>query len=272
MMNSYMRISVLLLSCFSFGQVGIGTENPQATLDVQGTPANSSAIDGVIAPRITGKQLKSKDAIYTSAQDGSIVYVTEPLSVVSDKTKKVLQKGYYNFDASLGSNGEWKRMFFSPKVIAGADGQNAYSGSGLVLSSRNSQITYGILLSRNFEIKEKSLVLISATCPAHNITNYNGGFLNDGASKLYGSNLNLTGNDFNNAIISRDAASYANSANRSATGFYQLKLVSYIVLEPGTYKVDLSPFVYASDTTGVTTTFGTSSATFLDILSFPIDE
>lgn len=271
MMNSYIRISVLLLSCFSFGQVGIGTENPQATLDVQGSPDNSSAIDGVIAPRITGEQLKSKDAIYTSAQDGSIVYVTEPLSVVSDKTKKVLQKGYYNFDVSLGSNGEWKRMFFSPKVIAGADGQNAYSGSGLVLRSRNEQNTQSILISRNFEIKEKSLILISATCPAYNILNYNGGLLNDGASKLYGFNLSLTGNDFNNTVISRDAASFTNSANSTATGFYQLKSVSYIALEPGTYTVDLSPFVYARDSTGVRVTFGTSSATNLDILSFPID-
>lgn len=267
MINTYIKITVLFLSCFSFGQVGIGTQNPQATLDVQGIPDNSSAIDGVIAPRITGEQLKNKDAIYTSVQDGSIVYVTEPVSVVSDKTKKVLQKGYYNFDASLGSDGEWRRMFFSPKIIAGADGQNAYSGSGLVLRSRNDQTAQGVLLSRNFEIKEKSLILISAICPVYNITDYNGNLLNDGASKAYGFNLVLNGNN-----ISRDAASFTNSANNTVTGAYQLKMVSYIALEPGTYTVDLSPFIYSRDSRGITATFGTSAATFFDIISFPIDE
>ena len=36
-----------------FAQVGIGTDTPQATLDIIGQGDDNNVIDGVIAPRIT---------------------------------------------------------------------------------------------------------------------------------------------------------------------------------------------------------------------------
>ncbi len=57
-----MKKSILLLSALvsftSFAQVGIDTETPKATLDVVGKPSQVDKVDGIIAPRITGDQLK----------------------------------------------------------------------------------------------------------------------------------------------------------------------------------------------------------------------
>jgi len=39
--------------------------------------------DGLIAPRLTGDQLRAKDAGYLVAQTGAIVYVTDAVSTAS---------------------------------------------------------------------------------------------------------------------------------------------------------------------------------------------
>ena len=39
------------------GQVGINTQNPEATLEVVGKPNDTHHFDGIIPPRITGNQL-----------------------------------------------------------------------------------------------------------------------------------------------------------------------------------------------------------------------
>lgn len=99
----------LALSFFSIGtyaQIGINTESPKATLDVVGKPDVATSADGVIAPRMTGNQLKAKDDVYLAAQTGALVYVTQAVGTPSVKTAKVDKPGYYMF------NGEtWKFAF-----------------------------------------------------------------------------------------------------------------------------------------------------------------
>ncbi|MCW3162689.1 hypothetical protein [Chryseobacterium oryctis] len=101
----------LLLCLFSaelYSQVGINTENPKASLDVVGKPTLATSPDGVIAPRVTGDQLKAKDDVYQSDQIGTLVYVTQAVTTPSIKTAKVDKPGYYMF------NGEtWKFAFGS---------------------------------------------------------------------------------------------------------------------------------------------------------------
>jgi hypothetical protein len=98
-----MRISLILLftvGTFAFAQnTGIGTKSPKATLEVKGTPGNTSAMDGIIPPRITGDQLRQKT--YTTAQDGAIVYVTAAATgaYLSGQTENVKQVGVYFFDS-----------------------------------------------------------------------------------------------------------------------------------------------------------------------------
>ncbi|SKB75252.1 hypothetical protein SAMN05660477_01020 [Soonwooa buanensis] len=84
-------------------QVGINTTSPKATFDVTGNPDSLTKIDGIIAPRLTGVQLKAKDAAYTVEQKASIVYVTTGLvaTETSPKTSNVTTEGYYYFDGVI---------------------------------------------------------------------------------------------------------------------------------------------------------------------------
>ena len=93
------------------GRVGINTSTPAATLDVEASPSDTTRTDGFIAPRLKGSELKAKDALYTTAQDGAIVYVTEAVSGVTDKTTNVTSIGYYYFDKTQGTaGGRWMKI------------------------------------------------------------------------------------------------------------------------------------------------------------------
>ncbi|AZA84154.1 hypothetical protein C1637_16835 [Chryseobacterium lactis] len=84
---------------FAFSQIGINTPTPNATLDVVGKPSTTTAMDGIIPPRITGTQLKAKT--YTTAQTGAFVYVTAADASPSGQTVDVTSSGYYYFDGTL---------------------------------------------------------------------------------------------------------------------------------------------------------------------------
>ena len=92
------------------GRVGINTSTPAATLDVVASPSIPTRIDGFIAPRLKGTELQSKNALYTAAQDGAIVYVTEVLTATDDKTLNVTSIGYYYFDKTVGTAGRWMKI------------------------------------------------------------------------------------------------------------------------------------------------------------------
>ncbi|HCA06090.1 MAG TPA: hypothetical protein DEO71_02745 [Chryseobacterium sp.] len=95
-----------MISSTVLAQVGINTESPKATLHVAGKPDVANVADGVIAPRMTGNQLKAKDDVYLADQTGALVYVTQAVTTASVKTAKVDKPGYYMF------NGEtWKFAF-----------------------------------------------------------------------------------------------------------------------------------------------------------------
>lgn len=100
------RLFVILFFAVSISvsaQVGIGTTTPQATLDITGQPLVTSQLDGVIPPRLTGNQLRTK--VYTAAQTAAIVYVTAADSTPLGQTINVTQAGYYYFNGTL-----WIRM------------------------------------------------------------------------------------------------------------------------------------------------------------------
>ncbi|WP_051891242.1 hypothetical protein [Chryseobacterium sp. JM1] len=103
---SLWSLALTLISSTVLAQVGINTESPKATLHVAGKPDIANVADGVIAPRMTGNQLKAKDDVYLADQTGALVYVTQAVTTASVKTAKVDKAGYYMF------NGEtWKFAF-----------------------------------------------------------------------------------------------------------------------------------------------------------------
>ena len=96
-------------SAISYSQVGINTDSPKTTLQVNGKPTDPSVADGVILPRLSGNELKAKDVIYGTDQTGAIVYVTSSVGTPSTKTINVTSPGFYYFDGSvwqvIGSGG-----------------------------------------------------------------------------------------------------------------------------------------------------------------------
>jgi hypothetical protein len=93
-------ITVFTGSFTSYSQVGIATITPAATLDVVGKSTTTTVPDGIIAPRLTGDQLKAKDAVYLAAQTGALVYVTAAASPTTAKTINVTSEGYYYLDGT----------------------------------------------------------------------------------------------------------------------------------------------------------------------------
>ncbi|WP_146212653.1 hypothetical protein [Dysgonomonas alginatilytica] len=117
------RILLSILGFSSIGllqaQIGVNTDTPKSSLDVQATTTDGSTADGISAPRLTLSQLVSKDARYLAAQTGALVYVTDATSAASAKTRNVTAPGYYYFDGTLwqtvGSD-QGLRYFYMPAI------------------------------------------------------------------------------------------------------------------------------------------------------------
>jgi len=104
-------VALMMSSAALNAQVGINNEQPAATLDVtMGT--NPTAPEGIIAPRMAGDVLQSKDNFYKVQQDGTLVYVTAACGAPYGKTADVVARGYYYYDAYAynpeGEHGLWK--------------------------------------------------------------------------------------------------------------------------------------------------------------------
>ncbi|WP_282628876.1 beta strand repeat-containing protein [Empedobacter sedimenti] len=114
MKKTLLSLSILSLGIISYAQVGVGTNTPNATLDVVGKPTDATTPDGVIAPRIKRTELIAKNTIYTTAQTGAIVYVTDiagTADTTGGKAVDVTAIGYYYFDGT-----KWVK--FTPTAAA----------------------------------------------------------------------------------------------------------------------------------------------------------
>lgn len=103
MKKTFMLAFVAGLFSTVTAQVGIDTPSPKASLDVTGKPTNSSSLDGIIPPRMTGDQLRAKT--YTAAQTGAQVYVTAADTAPAGQTVNVRSIGNYYFDGTV-----WKYL------------------------------------------------------------------------------------------------------------------------------------------------------------------
>lgn len=101
MIKTLFQTGTLLYGTLLYSQIGINISKPKASLDIHGFETDIKKADGLIAPRLTGNQLKAKDQLYTGELKGAIVYVTEAASPVTVKTGNVTTPGYYYFDGRL---------------------------------------------------------------------------------------------------------------------------------------------------------------------------
>lgn len=85
-----------------FSQVGVNTETPKVTLDVN--KKNILAPEGILAPRLTVAELTERhnNSLYGTEQNAAIVYVSTDKGIGSTgtPTEYIKESGYYYYDAS----------------------------------------------------------------------------------------------------------------------------------------------------------------------------
>jgi len=149
-------IGAIIVSTFSFAQVGINNDNPQATLDISAKTTDNSKPEGIIAPRLTGNEIKAKDLQYTNNQTGALVFATSAVGTPSAKTANITTSGYYYFDGTMwqkinsgsaSSTEPWKVQNSSTEATA--NNQNIYQqGKVAVGFSENDLVS-----TKQFEVK-----------------------------------------------------------------------------------------------------------------------
>ena len=149
-----MKLQITLLIIFltsiqafsQTGKVGINTESPKSSLDVNGktdASGNSLSTDttGLQAPRITRLELTNKgDALYGNDQKGALIYITDISGGNANSQRiNITSAGYYYFDGSA-----WI------KIGSGGASTNVTSDNGLTKTGDNIQL--GGTLLKNTDI------------------------------------------------------------------------------------------------------------------------
>ncbi|WP_312903267.1 hypothetical protein [Chryseobacterium taichungense] len=159
-------------------RVGIGTNAPAITLDVSGDPTSTSKLDGVMAPRITGQQLRAKT--YTSAQTGALIYVTLADPAPSGQTVNVSSSGYYYFTGTV-----WEKLVttnvtapVTPKLVFSAKRSSDFTGTvGVVNKIPWNSETYDVenaftLGSTTYQVQKAGIhqIFVNATVEGASFT------------------------------------------------------------------------------------------------------
>jgi hypothetical protein len=101
-MKKNLVTTAFLATVMAAAQVGINNEAPMATLDVTAKTTDATKPEGIIAPRLSGDEIKGKDAQYDTPQRGAIVYATGAVTgAPSGKTINITTEGYYYFDGAI---------------------------------------------------------------------------------------------------------------------------------------------------------------------------
>ena len=94
-------LPLLLLSCLSFGQVGVNTESPEATLDIVAQNSDGSGPittpEGVLVPRLS--RLRAQNML--GVKESTLIYVNDITNgSLSGKTELVDAIGFYYYSES----------------------------------------------------------------------------------------------------------------------------------------------------------------------------
>ncbi|PIF47639.1 hypothetical protein CLU96_4706 [Chryseobacterium sp. 52] len=121
-----LKISLVLLSfnTFAFGQVGINTSGPAATLDITAKNAagTSTNPEGLLVPRVDREKAQSMTSVATS----TLIYVNAvSTGTQTGTTANIDAVGFYYFDGSL-----WQ------KLKSSGSGDNIYTTDGTLGGNR----------------------------------------------------------------------------------------------------------------------------------------
>ncbi len=176
-------LSMIFMSTIVFGQVGINTTNPRTTLDIRKS-SNLNFPDGIILPKISADSLRLKDSFYGSDQEGTMIWVTKPITanLSTAKTQFIHKKGYYIYDSEYvhpdNSKGIWKSLTDETPLSNNAFAASGSTGISLIslginllgsefrtinLSSPNLTISIGnnLISNNQYTVPESGIYMIS---------------------------------------------------------------------------------------------------------------
>lgn len=180
-MKKNLTLITLLFTIIVQAQVGIGNVEPKATLDILGQANATNAIDGVLIPRLTGEQLREKNAVYTHLQHSALVYITEADSNPMGKTLQVTSPGFYYYHQpeenstgnwlNISQDSHWKIQNTSNSATSNAD--NIYQNGKVAIGFDQSTS----ISEYNLEVKGPSKF--------SNFEDYTGGQGNNSTPRLF---------------------------------------------------------------------------------------
>jgi hypothetical protein len=130
MINKILIPFFFILSISLYAQVGINTDNPKSTLDINGVPEDPTKPDAILAPKLTFRQLHTKsranngESIYGEDQVATLVYLIDYDPDIINKhesLKYIIHSGYHYFDGTY-----WKSL----RPITGSVALTASIGIG----------------------------------------------------------------------------------------------------------------------------------------------
>ena len=110
---------IFTYSIYATAQIGVGTENPKVTFDVNGLRTNTSN-DGMLFPRLSKTELAIKtNSTYSTNQESSLVYVTHVSTNIPSNSpslsqvENIVTPGYYYY----GSDNKWHNFAFGDALF-----------------------------------------------------------------------------------------------------------------------------------------------------------
>lgn len=166
-MKKNLCAATLLFMCnVIFAQIGINNTVPKATLDIMAKTSDGSQAEGIIAPRLTGDQIKAADVSYGVDHKGTLIFATAAVTTASTKTANITTEGYYFFDGNIWQKVTGVNYTGSSSVTLNGNSFQRAALTGDVTSPTNSNATKVVGLQG---------VAVAATVPvADDLLNYNG--------------------------------------------------------------------------------------------------
>ncbi len=118
------KITFSLIGTFfcalSFGQVGVNTENANATFDIT-AKTNGEAKEGLLIPRLTGDQIQLMSSKLTVNNESMMIFATSAPTTPNAAVVKIKKPGYYFWSSNIWEN-------------VGGDNTNLYTADGQIIS------------------------------------------------------------------------------------------------------------------------------------------
>lgn len=171
-------------------QVGIGTETPNATLEIKSTNEATPAInDGLLIPKVEEFPLTNPGA----GQDGMLVYATGAGTI---------SKGFYYWDHGTTA---WVQATGAKSINELNDGKSDNDGS-----NNGSSIFFGINSGQNDDVSDNQNVGIGANSLSSNTSGYDNTGI--GYSTLLDNNTGYQNTAVGHSALESNTTGYSNTA------------------------------------------------------------